>query len=216
MRKTVAAAAMAGALTIGAGSGAALFAPDLVSAQSDDSTDEPADRERPERGQWLEDALAPLVEDGTITQTQADAVIDAIQEAKPDRLRGPGHRLPILEDLTDVLGLSVEEIRTALQDGQTLVDIAEANGVSTEELVDAVVSTMEQRLDGEVENGRLTEEEAAEKLERAEEHANDIVNGELEPRHQHRRGPRGPFGPDENGATDNGAGAEEDDETAGS
>src|SRR5262245_770859 len=56
-------------------------APDSTAPDSND-----ADAKDP--GGFLQDALAPLVEDGTITQAQADAVIAALREARPDR--GPG------------------------------------------------------------------------------------------------------------------------------
>lgn len=222
MRKTVAAAAMAGALTIGAGAGAVLFAPDLVNAQTDDTTEEPTETERPEPGQWLRETLAPLVEDGTITQAQADAVIDAIQEAKPDRVRGPGNRFPILEDVTGVLGMTAEELREALAGGQTLAEIAADRGVSVDDVVAAIVATMEERIAGAVEDGRLTQEEADEKLADATEKATEIVNGEFEGRFDGRgpggpRGHGGPFGPgDDQGADDGSGTTDETDDTVGS
>jgi hypothetical protein len=94
MRKTIAAAAVAGSLLGGAAVGATLLGgPSLVGAQeSSDSTTTtvapgattaPADK--PERKDWLADAIAPLVEDDTLTQAQADAVIGAIEAAKPAR-----------------------------------------------------------------------------------------------------------------------------------
>lgn len=209
MRKTAAAAAMAASLTIGGGAGAVLFAPNLVGAQTDDTdqveegtTDEGAteDGDRPERGAFLEDALAPLVEDGTIDQGQADAVIAAIQEARPEGFGEGRHgrhhgRHVAMEGVTDLLGIDAAELRELLDDGQTLAEIGEANGVSVDELVAAIVSELEERLASAVEDGDLSQDEADEKLAEATERATAMVNGELErPDRDGFRG-RGGFGP---------------------
>lgn len=204
MRKTAAAAAMAASLTIGGGAGAVLFAPNLVGAQTDgtEQTDEGAtdESDRPERGAFLEDALAPLVEDGTIDQGQADAVIAAIEEARPEGFGKGRHarhhgRHVAMEGVTDLLGIDAAELRELLADGQTLAEIGEANGVSVDELVAAIVSELEERLASAVEDGDLTQEEADEKLAEATERATALVNGELErPERDGFRG-RGGFGP---------------------
>ena len=227
MRKTAAAAAMAASMTIGGGAGAVLFAPNLVGAQTDDTTtDDTTDddttteeSDRPEPGEFLSDALAPLVEDGTIDQSQADAVIDAIQEAKPDGFgegrRGRGHAAHVGgEAVTDLLGIEASELRELLADGQTLAEIGEANGVSVDQLVDALLSEVTERLDTAVENERLTEDEAAEKLAEATEQAEARVNGEVEFEGRRGRGGFGPRGDAGDAPADDSA--DEGDETTGS
>lgn len=222
MRKTAAAAAMAASLTIGGGAGAVLFAPNLVGAQTDstEQSDEGTtdEGERPERGAFLEDALAPLVENGTIDQSQADAVIAAIEEARPEGFGEGRHarhhgRHVALEGVTDLLGIDAAELRELLADGQTLAEIGEANGVSVDDLVAALVSEVEERLASAVEDGDLTQEEADEKLADATERATDMVNGEFErPERDGFRGRGGPggFGPGGD------APADDADETTGS
>lgn len=186
MRKTVAAATMAASLTLGGAAGAVLFVPSLSGAQTDETTDETTTEETPERGGFLGDALAPLVADGTITQAQADAVIEALREARPDRrFGGPG--FPGGQAVLDVLGIDPEALREALADGQTLAEIAEANGTTAQQLIDAMVAAAQERLDRAVEDGRLTEEEAAEKLAEITERITGVVNGDVEPEF----GPRG-------------------------
>lgn len=215
MRKSVAAAAMAASLTVGGAAGAALFVPTVSGAQTDDpSADDTTESEatdRPERGQFLAEALAPLVEDGTIDQSQAGAVIAALQEARPVDLGDHGHRDRgfIADALTDVLDISPDQLRAALADGQTIAEIAEANGVSVDDVVAALVEPAEERLDDAVENGRLTEAQASEKLADVTERATDLVNGDFDlGNHRPRR--NGPFGGvrDRDGNTD--------DETTGS
>ncbi len=96
MKKRFAAAGLAAGLTGGAIAGIALTHPSVSGAQTDTThRDDGAGpdrrdrvgRPRPEPGAWLSETLAPLVADGTITQAQADAVIAAIQEARPDHGR---------------------------------------------------------------------------------------------------------------------------------
>lgn len=174
MRKTVAAATMAASLTIGGAAGVALFTPTLSGAQTDETT-ESTDTAGVERGARLGEVLAPLVQDGTITQAQADAVVEALLEAGPMRGHGFGFRGDVAEAVTEVLGLDADEIRSRLADGQSLADIAEAQGVAAEDLVAAIVAAHQERLDAAVEAGRLSEEEAAERAEDMAERATEMI-----------------------------------------
>lgn len=186
MRKTATAAAMAAALTIGGATGVALFAPEGVNAQTDPTTEtvpDPSTDAKPGRGAFLAETLAPLVADGTIDQAQADAVIAAIDAARPER--GPGgpgrgHGGPFGGGVVaEALGLTVEELRTAVADGQTIAEIAEANGVDIAEVKAALLAENDERLAEAVESGRLTEAEAAERRTEAESRIDDLINGEL-------------------------------------
>lgn len=209
MRKTVAAAAMAASLTVGGAAGAALFAPQLVGAQdAAESTDAPAEAGARTAGHFVEDALAPLVEDGTITQDQADAVAEALAEARPE---GRGHRPGHFGGgaAAEALGMTAEELRTALRDGQSIADVAEAQGVDLDDVIAAIVAEASERLDTAVENGRLTEEEAAEREAELTEKVTEFVERTPEDRPAgERRGPRGERPSD--------APAEDADETTGS
>ena len=86
-----------------------------------------------------------------------------------------------LGTVAEALGISVEDLRAARADGQTIREIAEANGVDPQTVDDAVVANAEERLAEKVEAGDLTQAEADEKLaevaERAEEKL-DRVPGE--------------------------------------
>jgi hypothetical protein len=175
MRKTIAAASIAvtGLGVLGLGATA------LAGAQDDPSSDE--------GGGWVQDALSGLVEDGTITQEQADAVEDALKEARHDRGlgEGPGHRGFVLEfgcDLSTVaesLGIDEDELRAALEDSRTIAEIAEEQGVDVEDVVDDIVAAERERLDEAVADGYLTQEDADEILAGAEDRATAFVNGEL-------------------------------------
>ena len=107
----IAAAAMGAALLGGGGVGALLMAPTIATAadgSSSTSTQTPSAAAQPDaqRGKWVTDALKKLVDAGTITQSQADAVAKALEAARPaggipaDR-RGPG-----LAAVATALGIS--------------------------------------------------------------------------------------------------------------
>lgn len=171
-----------------------------VQVQQEDETIEgtegaPTQGERPEPGQHLADALAPLVEDGTITQAQADAVTAAVEEARPERgHRGPGKGIKGGEAAADALGITTHELREALRDGATIADVAALQGVDVQAVIDAMVAEAEERIAQAVADERLTQEEADEKLAELTEKITDVVNNGR-PEGEGPRGPRGPGGP---------------------
>lgn len=192
MNKKMIATAAAASTLGGAVAGATLLAPGGAGAQ-DDTTDDGTtveERVRPEPGERIAEALQGLVDDGTLTEAQVDAVIDALEEARPDGRhghRGPG-RFLAGADLAEILGLESSEIRDALVDGTSLADLADQQGIDSQELVDAIVAATEERVNSAVEAGRIDDEKADEILAGAAERAESIVEGEFE-------GPRGPGGP---------------------
>lgn len=202
MRKTVIAAAMAASLTLGGAAGAALFVPSAsgarTGAQTNGTAAEPDDGS-PRHG-FLTEALAPLVDDGTITRAQAEAVVDAIVDARPPR-HGHRHRFPFGSAVTDVLGIDAAELRSALRDGRTIAEVAEANGVPVDDVVAALVAEVDDRLATAVEDGRLTEEEAETKLAAATEHITALVHGDGDVHRNRHLGPR------HDGAADDTAGS---------
>lgn len=181
MRRTIAATAAAftilgGALVVASVGGAA-----PAEAQEIEGTEEaPA---------TLDDILSDLVAEGVISQEQADSVADAIAERGPRHGRfGKGGRH--LDLVAETIGIDVEDLRAALEDGQTIAEVAVDNEVAADTVVDVLVAEMETKLDEAVADGHLTEEEAAEKLAGAADRAQALVDGELPP-----GGPRGFGGP---------------------
>ena len=88
---------------------------------------------------------------------------------------GPGHgrgkgfpgsnREEVRARLADALGMTVEEFDTAISSGETLESLAEANGVSLEELRVVMEELFEEGLAQAVEEGRITQEQADQILE---------------------------------------------------
>jgi hypothetical protein len=165
----------------------------VVVAQADDESTRTTPAEgtaRPERGDRLRDAIAPLVEDGTITQAQADAVVEQLLSKLPERGDGPrggrfsghgprgGHeRGERLAAVAEVLGLTADELRDALRDGSTLAELADEAGVNLDALVDAMLAPLRERLDAAVADGRITQERADAKLEWATERITAMIEG---------------------------------------
>jgi cell division FtsZ-interacting protein ZapD len=90
-----------------------------------------------------------------------------------------------LADLAEVIGISTDDLRAALRDGQTLAEVAEANDVDPQQLVDLLVANGTERLDAAVAAGRIDQATADERKASLADRAADLVNGELE-RHPHR------------------------------
>ncbi len=124
--------------------------------------------------------LAPLVDDDTITDEQAAAVADTLAEHMPRLRHGIGRGLVAVQEAADFLGMSRPDLVEALRDGSTLAQIAEAGELDPSELIHHLVGVAEERLDEAVADGRITEDEKAERLAEATERITDLVNGELD------------------------------------
>lgn len=116
-------------------------------------------------------ALEDLVADGTLTQEQADAVLEAVG-AEFDARRPFDD---FLDTAAEVLGLTVEELQAATADGQSLADVAEAEGVERQVLVDALVADATAALDAR----DIPEERRAEIVEGLPEFIGRVVDGDL-------------------------------------
>jgi len=155
----------------------------LASAQTSDVTGTVAPSTgsaKPAKGDWAKSALEPLVANGTITQAQADAVIAALDAARPAKGpggRGGGHGFKNLDAAAQALGMTVEELRTALQGGKSLATIAGEKGIEVSKVVDALVAELKAHLDEHVASGRNTQAEADQLLANARTRIEAFVNG---------------------------------------
>lgn len=82
-----------------------------------------------------------------------------------------------LEAAAAAIGIDEADLQAALEDGSTIAEVAEANGVAVDDVIDAMVEAKAEKLDAKVAEGRITQEEADEKLANAEERITDRVNG---------------------------------------
>ena len=189
MRKKLIIATTAGVLSLG---GLGLAVPAL--ADTGNSSGSAVDR--------ITEALSGLVSDGSITQEQADEVASTLEEAGIGH--GGGHRGGgfDLSAAATALGMTEDELRTALEtDGTTLADVAGEQGVEVDALVDALVTAQQERIAAAVEDGRLTQEQADERLADLEERVTERVDSEA-PIGGPGHGPRGDRGGQPDGGTD--------------
>jgi hypothetical protein len=138
---------------------------------------------------------------GELTQEQADAIKQRLEaEGAPllggPFLHGPGHDGPghhgvghfgSLDAAAEYLGLTEDELHTRLESGETLAEIASAEGRTVDGLVQALVAAAKDDISAAVDDGRLTQGQADEILAGLEQRIEDMVNGELP-------GPGGPRG----------------------
>jgi len=89
-------------------------------------------------------------------------------------VRDAGARL--VDILADLTGLSVEDIQAERAAGSSISDIAEANGVSTETVVNEALAARKAILDAKVADGSITQEQADLAYERMTERVTERVS----------------------------------------
>ncbi len=205
MRNKTIALAAGGALAVTAlgGVGVAVAGPALATSTS---TEAPADgtteaERQAARAAHVTEELAPLVADGTLTQEQADKVGEQLatsMDGGPGGKGGHGHDGPrglmgeALDTAATSLGLTVDELRTQLQGGSTLGEVADAQGVDRDSLVADLVAAAKTEVDARVADGSLTQARADEILSTVEERVTESLDRSLPDRGD--RGDRGPRG----------------------
>ncbi len=165
----------------------------IALAQTDETTDEAAQNAVTKIGEKLQ----PLVDDGTITADQAAAVAEALADGFQGGPRR-GHHRPNLGALAEFLGMETDEFREAMQEYDTLADLAEANDSSGDSVIDFLVGQAEARLDEAVADGKFDQAEADEKLAECTEKITEMVNNGP-PEDGGSRGRRGPGGGEQGG-----------------
>jgi hypothetical protein len=78
-------------------------------------------------------------------------------------------------DEPEYLGLSMDELRELMSDGQTLAEIAEESDKSVDGLIDAVVAAQKASLDEAVDEGRITDEMRDRVLDGLKDRVDDFV-----------------------------------------
>jgi hypothetical protein len=143
------------------------------------------------------DQVDAALKDGRITKAQADELKARIESGEfppffgpffPGRFHvGPGPHLfgEKLSAAADYLGLSEAQLRSRLKTGQSLADVAKAQGKSVDGLKQAILDSAKEKLDQLVADGELTRSEANEMLDRLKAHVDDLVNGTF-PHFRHR------------------------------
>ena len=145
-----------------------------------------------------ENRVDAAVAAGRLTKAQGDALKARIESGGlPLVLGGPMHEFhrgmfgPGLEAAATYLGLTEAQLRTELESGKTLAQIATANGKTADGLVSTLLDAAKQRLDTAVAAGRLTRAEADSLLTGLKSRITDLVNGRFPGPFRDHRGMRG-------------------------
>ena len=156
----------------------------------------------------LKNRIDQAVKDGHLTQAEATRMKAAIdRESVP--MVGPGFRREGhfgrghhgLEAAAKYLGMTEAALRTQLQNGKTLAQVAQDRNKSVDGLVTALVAEKKARIEQGVKDGHLSQARADELVAGIKEHVTAMVNGRFERRHEHHFGPLGPRGPPEPGSS---------------
>jgi hypothetical protein len=144
------------------------------------------------------DRIDAAVADGRLTKAQGEELKKRI-ESGDFPLFGPpvfGRGFPGvhpffhgLDAAASYLGLSEEQLRSRLNSGKTLAQIAKAEGKSVDGLKSAMLADVKKKLDDAVKAGRLTKSEEQRVLKDFERRIEDLVNAQLRLRFRDHIGP---------------------------
>jgi len=148
-------------------------------------------------GQAREQVLDKAVEEGDLTQEQADRIRERADGGLGAGMMGRGmmgrgmmgrgmmgEMMDDSEDsliavAADKLGMTVDELKTQLKDGKTVADLAKEKGVDLQTIVDAFMAARQETLNQAVTDGKMTQEQADKMLENMREMIEDHLNGEM-------------------------------------
>ena len=130
----------------------------------------------------LADRIDAAVTSGRLTQAEADALKARINSDGFPLLGFGGGRFGHfgffgrIEAAAGYLGLTDAQLRTELENGKSLAQVAQEHGKSVDGLVDAMVNTAKSKLDDAVSAGRLTQAQENEMLSGLRDRITQLVN----------------------------------------
>jgi hypothetical protein len=132
--------------------------------------------------QALDNRIDEAVRAGRLTEKQAEAMKARIEAGQFPLLglghRGFGHRgFRDLDAAAAFLGVGEVALRERLREGETLAEVAKAEGKSVDELVTAIVAATTKRLDAAVAAGRVTKSQRDLIVASLKQRTTEIVNG---------------------------------------
>jgi hypothetical protein len=128
----------------------------------------------------LGDRIDAAVAAGRLTSDEASALKERIESGDVPLFgglhqRGFGHS-GRLDAAADYLGLTEAELRTELESGKSLAQVARDRDKSVDGLVDTLMAGVKERIDAAVSAGRLTQAQADEMLEDLQARLTERVN----------------------------------------
>jgi len=140
------------------------------------------------------------VQDGKLTADQAnerksnlqDRITRLVNEGKPK-----GDHRPKLDAAATALNVSVDDLRSRLQGGKTLAQVAQDQNVDVQKVIDAMVADATAHIDQAVQDGKLTADQANERKSNLQDRITRLVNEGPPERGDGPRGRRGEGPPSE-------------------
>jgi len=131
-----------------------------------------ADNNRGEKK--ISSMLSGLVSNGTITQSQADAIIKAAEDmrAATKSIRD-ANRTALDSVITSTLGISLDTLTSRLKAGETLSTIA---GDKKSALITALVAEINKQIDAALAAGKITANQAAAQKAKSVDRVTNMVN----------------------------------------
>lgn len=148
------------------------------------SVDEYDDAVAQAQDQVVDEALA----EGWLTEEQAELLQWRMDRAPSVRMPGLDRGMRdfgrslirggdnLLSIAADELGMSLTDLLTALEDGQSIAEVAEDKGIDTQVIVDAYLGQIQENLDEAVAEGHMTQTQADYRLQQAEERVTDLLD----------------------------------------
>lgn len=169
---------VAGGLALGAGAIPAMASASspTPSASSSTAGTDPTDAARlADITARIASNLAGLVSDGTLTQDQADKVASTLagkmpaggghggRGGEPGR-GGMGGGMAGLSSAATAIGVTEDALRTQLEAGRSVADVARAEGVSEQTVINAIVADIKAHFAAEIASGEHTQAEVDARL----------------------------------------------------
>ena len=148
-------------------------------------------------------SIDQAVENETITQERADALLENLEtrvrdavngegfagtlrdgfnnrrDNRRDNLRNGAEMMALLQATKDLTELSNADLATAVRESETLAEVITGNGATVDDVVAAATTTITERVNQWVEDERITQEQADEILENLEAELTEMVNSEI-------------------------------------
>ena len=132
--------------------------------------------------QALSDRVDAAVAAGRVTKAEGDALKARIQSndfplfGRPHRGFGHFGFIGRLESAAGYIGITEAQLRTELESGKSLAQVAKAHGKSVDGLIDALVAAAKDKLDNAVSAGHLTKAQETEMLSVLKDRITSAVN----------------------------------------
>jgi polyhydroxyalkanoate synthesis regulator phasin len=124
-------------------------------------------------GDKISSLLSTLVSKGTITQSQADAIVKAAEDARAaGKVAMEKNKAAIDAVVTSTLGISIDTVKSRLKAGETLAAIA---GDKKAALITALVAEINKQIDAAVTAGKLTAAQATTEKAKTTERVTNMV-----------------------------------------